>query len=500
MSGEGEVSGPRYRWSGAAGVGVSLALGAGVIWYPVATAAAVSGGFAIIVGLWCGSRLPKFFLATLSILLIGYAFLGRGFAYLGVPPLFVGEMVLAVGFLTAAVNGGMSSALRSPMAWMLMAFAVWGAVRTIPYWGVYGLDALRDGVLWGYGVFALLVASFLLRCRWLSRASERYGRWLPWLLVWIPVGIVIQRLAGDALPRVPGADVELLAMKPGDAAVHLGGAAVFLLLGLHQVSEQPSKAPSALQEGVWWTAWLAGFLIVATGNRGGLLAVLMAVLVVLSARPRSKWGKVVLIGGVLTAVFFALNLEIDLRETSRKVSPQQILLNLQSIAGSDSSESLESTKDWRLNWWNHIVDYTVFGEYFWTGKGFGINLADDDGFQVGTGQSLRSPHNGHLTILARAGVPGLGLWVLLQGAFAVSLLRAYLRARRAGREWWARIDLWILSYWTAFMVNAAFDVFLEGPQGGIWFWSLMGFGLAALEEQRRQQRQYFTGFAPSNSL
>ena len=27
-------------------------------------------------------------------------------------------------------------------------------------------------------------------------------------------------------------------------------------------------------------------------------------------------------------------------------------------------------------------DYTVFGDYFWTGKGFGINLADDDGFQT----------------------------------------------------------------------------------------------------------------------
>jgi hypothetical protein len=478
------VSSPRHRWSGAVGFSVSLAVGAGVIWSPVVTVAAVTGAFAIVIGLWCSSRLPKFFLATLGALLIGYAFLGRGFAYLGVPPLFVGEMVLALGLLTAVVSGGMSSALRSPMSWILMVFAAWGAVRTVPYWGLYRLDALRDGVIWGYGAFALLVASSLLHSGWLSRLPEYYGRWLPWFLAWIPVGLVIQRLAGDALPRMPGADVALLSIKSGDAAVHLGGAAVFLLLGLHQVSMPPSKALSSLKEWVWWAAWAAGFLIVATGNRGGLLAVLMAVLVVLSVRPRSKWGKVALIGGVLTAVFFLLNVEIDLRETSRKVSPQQILLNFQSIAGSDSSESLESTKDWRLNWWSHIIDYTLFGEYFWFGKGFGINLADDDGFQAGIDESLRSPHNGHLTMLARAGIPGLVLWVLLQGTFAVSLFCAYLRARRTGREWWARIDLWILSYWTAFMVNAAFDVFLEGPQGGIWFWSVFGFGLAALEEQR----------------
>ena len=32
----------------------------------------------------------------------------------------------------------------------------------------------------------------------------------------------------------------------------------------------------------------------------------------------------------------------------------------------------------------------------------------------------------------------------------------------------------------AFMINAAFDVFLEGPMGGIWFWTIYGVGLAAM--------------------
>jgi O-antigen ligase len=212
----------------------------------------------------------------------------------------------------------------------------------------------------------------------------------------------------------------------------------------------------------------------------------MAMLVVLSMRPLSKWGKVALIAGVLTVVFFAIDLEIDVPGKARKVSPQQLLANLESVTGSSTRDYLEGTKAWRLSWWNDIIDYTLFGDYFWTGKGFGINLADDDGYQLGTDLPLRSPHNGHLTVLARAGIPGLILWMFLQGTFAVSLLRAYFHARRVRREWWARIDLWILGYWMAFTVNGAFDVFLEGPQGGIWFWSLFGFGLAALEEQRSQ--------------
>jgi hypothetical protein len=46
-----------------------------------------------------------------------------------------------------------------------------------------------------------------------------------------------------------------------------------------------------------------------------------------------------------------------------------------------------------------------------------------------------------------------------------------------------RLNLWLLAYWTAAMVNSTFDVYLEGPQGAIWFWSVFGFGLAALHYQ-----------------
>ena len=37
---------------------------------------------------------------------------------------------------------------------------------------------------------------------------------------------------------------------------------------------------------------------------------------------------------------------------------------------------------------------------------------------------------------------------------------------------------WITVYWAAALVNMSFDVYLEGPQGGIVFWSIIGFGVA----------------------
>ena len=107
-----------------------------------------------------------------------------------------------------------------------------------------------------------------------------------------------------------------------------------------------------------------------------------------------------------------------------------------------------------------------------------MNLATDDGFQVDAAQSLRAPHSAHLEILARAGVPGLALWALLQVAFAAAILRAAAVARRIKEPAWIPLLGWVFVYWLAALVNGSFDVYLGGPQGGIWFWSMIGFGLA----------------------
>lgn len=490
----------RSTWLKATGVGASVAAGVGATWNPALAVGATVGAIALAFGLLFPMRLGKFFLAALGVALIGYAFFNKGFAYFGVPPIFIGEIILALGVLALAVSGDVRAALRSHISWLLVLFALWGAVRTIPFIGVYKFDALRDGVLWGYGLFALLVPALLLRSGLLVSIPERYARIVPWFLVALPVISVLDRSFSGVVPRyselirgIAVADVPLIAFKAGDAAVHLAGVAVFMSLGLHQLGRGRAKLPVWLKEWFWWCCWLVGLLLSST-NRGGLVSVLVAALIVLALRPLSRWGKVLLIALTLTTFFFAFNIEIDVGDwQGRKVSPQQITERVQTVFTPGSGdEALEGNREWRLNWWSDIIGYTIRGEYFWKGKGFGINLAEDDGYQ-GQWEGLRSPHNGHMTILARMGVPGVALWALLQGAFALSLLRAYFVARRAGQEWWARIDLWILAYWAAFMVNGTFDVFLEGPQGGIWFWCLFGFGITILEAQREIAKRNLHG-------
>ena len=171
----------------------------------------------------------------------------------------------------------------------------------------------------------------------------------------------------------------------------------------------------------------------------------------------------------------------------RPATLQQMIENILSIFGSSSDSGLEGSKQFRLAWWGTIVDYTVFGDYFWTGKGFGVNLADADGFQSTADHSLRSPHNSEMTVLARMGVPGLVLWVLVQGAFCIGVLRATLAHRRAGDTQLAAVGGLIVAYWVAMMVDTSFDPYLEGPQGGIWFWAIFGLGLVVMRLAPRRR-------------
>jgi hypothetical protein len=99
-----------------------------------------------------GDLLPvRVFIGALIVLLAGYMFMGRGFAHIGVGFIYVGEVVLAIGLVATAyavLRLGLRP-FRSVIVGLLVVFMLVGLVRTIPYIGVYGADALRDAVLWG---------------------------------------------------------------------------------------------------------------------------------------------------------------------------------------------------------------------------------------------------------------------------------------------------------------------------------------------------------------
>ena len=368
-------------------------------------------------------------LTSLGILLSGYALCGKSFAYLGVPPLFVGEMVLVLGLFSTFYATQWHRLFYMPFAWLIFSFILWGALQTLPYVSAYQIDALRDAALFGYSAFALMVMAHLItRPERLEHLLHHYDRLSLWIALISPVLWLVGMLFSERLPKLPWANLAIIDVKSGDVLVHLAGVFAFWIAYPNQYYSQQVR---------FWASFFIFVSIVGMGSesRGGLLAFISVGGLCFASKPQSRmlWQLVAL--GLCVLMLFAVSgMKIPIRDRGRDVSFDQIGQNLLSIANGNSHQELEGTKSWRIDWWHDILNYTFNGKYFWTGKGFGVNLADDDGYQVvdeAEAALLRSPHNAHMTFLARAGVPGLLLWVLLLATWSFSIARAYLQAQFA---------------------------------------------------------------------
>jgi len=480
LSGSGDARLPIGPSGALVGLAAAFAVAAGamVSLAPLPAFGAVVGAVVVILMATLGRRSAQVFVTSLGVVLIAYAFFGRGVAYVGTGSLFIGEAVFFLGVLAFVLNLG--RARFGPFHWLLVAFIAAGLIQTVPYVGPYGLLALRDAVVWGYAFFALAVAT-TFDPAWFDRLTRAYSRFIPAFLLWVPLAMALEIGFQDSLPGWPGAPVPFIVVKHGDVAVHLAGIAAFLLAGLY--ADRRAWIPSA----IIWVLVFMELAMVGAVSRGGLVAAVVGTAgVLLFVR---STGRLLSAAGIALAGFillYALNPTIDVGSNQgRALSFSQLVDNVASVILETDRGNLQGTKEWRLAWWEKIVDYTIDGPYFWTGKGFGINLADDDGFQVLADRSLRAPHNGHMAILARGGVPLLALWVAIQAAFAIGLLRAARRARAAGNRLLVQLAAWLFAFWSAALINMTFDVYLEGPQGGIWFWSVIGLGLVVMDAARR---------------
>ncbi|MBV6623405.1 MAG: O-antigen ligase family protein [Rivularia sp. (in: Bacteria)] len=396
--------------------------------------------------------------------LLGYALCGRGFSYWGVAPLFIGEITLAFGLVTLSINKSFPKLLKLPQTWFLIIFMLWCCINTVPYFPIYGLFAIRDAALWYYCFFALIVGTLLVsKPRRFLFMIKRYQQFSKIFIIIIPFLWLTSKFV--PLPRVPGAAVELITLKPADIMVNLSAIIAFYV-GSNLLRFQAS---------FFILMFLINLGVAATNsNRSGLLAFLNAFSIV--SFTRSKSSKIWQLFAVL--IFILLLIAI--------IKPdifEPVILKIGSIF-IDNNER-QGTKEYRLEWWTHLINTTVFGDYFWTGRGFGFNLGAGTGFDPLGNGVVRSPHNGHITVLARAGVPGAVMWLVLQLSWAGSILIKHFQSKAKGEIRWAGIFLTLFAYWIAVMTTTTFEVIIEGPTGGIWLWTMYGVGLAAMYIHKR---------------
>lgn len=421
------------------------------------------------------------YLRLLVASLAAFAIAGKGFAYLGASPLFITEVVLLLGLMAMLQTRAVIACFLNLPALILVGLMAFALLRTIPFVGVHGVDALRDSVLVMYALFAFVVAALILQKPQRIEEALSFLRWITGMLVFAgPIIYLLNNRPGTVLPLI-AAGVPIFSVRAGELGVHLCGCALLALVGLRKASWP------------WMLALIFGVILVASQNRGGFLAFLVPVLLVL---PFTRvWGKAAMAGLAALLVLgaaYAVDLEMPSRDATertlgeRPLGARQAVDNVLSLFLPSDNRQLDDTKAFRLMWWQRILDYTVHGPLFWTGKGFGVNLAVDDGYVVGSKEiaPLRSPHNSHLNILARTGVPGVLLWLAFLCTWLLTIMACARLAWRNGDERWGNLLLFLAGYWLANLINACFDVALEAPMLGVWFWCKTGFGLAVVMTYR----------------
>lgn len=437
------------------------------------------------IGLSVPQLLLNRFGIFLGYVLAGYIVFDRGIAYVHIPgtPVYLAEVLLLLGIVgvLAAPRMATSVVVRESVLTILFGVMFWGLLRTVPFLGEYGIDSLRDAALWYYASIAVLVVAVCeIQPELPDRLARNFARLVPWLLVWTPCALILSGVGGLV---VPGTQVSFFSHKEANLAVVLGVALAYLWL-------VPDKSISARRRNALSLLTLADLALLTTQTRSGFLAALASIIVGLLLIPHSSPLVARLLGAVavIVAVFAVLNPTIPL--SKRDVSVTQLLRNVVSIANSSSSpdDRLSGTVQHRMELWKRVLKVQIEGGQLASGMGFGPNLAIGElvsrrPVELGV-PTFRNPHNSHLDVLARMGMLGLLLWVLLWCCWFYRVVRASTRLQQRGFERSARMSKTCVAAVVGILVNSFFDPTLEGPQVALLLWTLFGLGLVLTSESR----------------
>lgn len=391
-----------------------------------------------------------------------YLYLNKGIAYT-----FLSEITWLVGLLLLLrnarnVNIAWGKVLAIYLILLLVnIFQIGRGLMAYPL-----IFVIRDSFILNYGCFIFIAFLF-----WEER--EALFNNIVGLYRYFPIIITAVFLLASIFPEIKNwkvfGGIPFFNYKNGDMAVHLLITVMLVLTGKLTWSNQRLAIFN-------YVLMIYLFLIAATFSRGGMVAFMIPFCFFIYRSRKSPWVQnikaylkwIPLVIALSLPLYLMTKVKVEDQDHGRQIGLTQLKDNATSIFKKDISAGggLEGNVTWRLMWWAKIVDYTVLGPYFWTGKGLGVNLSQDDDIHV-EDDTLRSPHNFSMSILARYGVPVFLLWLVFLFFLFQPLLRKKLSAQVL------LLGCGILS----FFINASFDVSLEGPMTAFPFWSLMGIYL-----------------------
>lgn len=394
------------------------------------------------------------FISTLAL----YIYLGKGIAY-G----YFAEFLLLIGILLLIKKRRSVNLMKGRNAnilYLLLFINILYLVRGIVYFGF--IDTIRDSFILNYIYFVFILLLFQETISELVQSVFKIYKYYPIVLFSLYM-ISLNDFIGNI--SVFG-NVHLLFFKFGDIGVHLFVAFILQLTNLNRF-----KKPFDLLN---YLCIFILFSVASSYSRSGMLSFIIAFLIFyyflndhIVKNHLRNFVKFVPIVFIISLLFLS-KFKVADNFQGRTVGVEQVALNFTSIFSTSEEGGLNDNKIWRLLWWGQIIDYTFNGPYFIAGKGLGISLADDD--QILTTDlegDLRSPHNFSLSVLARYGVFIFFTWLYWN----------ILLIKRIKILNITKLQLVIICIQIAFLFNANFDVFLEGPMGAFPFWVFVGIDL-----------------------
>lgn len=415
-----------------------------------------------------------------GLILFGYLVGNRGFAQLQIPglPLLPAEAVLGVGVCLAAWRAARTKAFpikRDALNFILLAWVAVGAAR-LPYdFRSYGFMAVRDFALVYYALFFFLAQS------WAESPRNR-----AWLLSCITAGLALTTPVFAAFNHWPMFFLSLAVAGSPLIYVKSDVAGGFMAAGVLWFGWK------FVRERLW--PWLALVGVCALGvlfcnSRAAVFALGLGTLGLVVLQ---EWRllRILLAFGAVGGVLLLgealwprppgeISQAFHLYESVRSIAD---FSGAQTPTSADLGDKPDNNR-FRLVWWETVLNDTRDNAP-WLGLGFGYDLADQFArtYYADSEEefSVRSPHNFLITVFARMGIVGLGLF---GGILAVMIRRTWCAACAAPGT--GGSTLWLCS-WLIF-VTACFGVVLEGPMGAVLFWTMLGLANAALRRTSAEE-------------
>jgi hypothetical protein len=398
--------------------------------------------------------LNRFYIKSYFLVLLLYVFFNKGVAYS-----YIVEILLVAGILILFINRKQFEIGLDRKQILVGIFIIISFLFILIGILEYSiLNVLRDSLAFQYAWFAFIIYFFKVEYDYIWQKIIQIYKWAPLVIF---LNFFLFYFVFLYLPPINiFGNQNIIIYKNGDKSVHLLISTILMFLYTEKYSRKWLIANTILI--------VINFLILLAFTRSGSVAYILALFSFFffskekilneSVRKLLKFVPIIMVVGM--GLFVAIDIQGDAQ--GRTISLTQITDNFSSIVSTNIDGNLVENKVWRLIWWAKLINESFTLQHFFVGKGLGMSLAGND--ILNTDDNLRSPHNFHLTILARFGYFVFIAWII----WLVSLFKPLFTRKLAGKT------LAITSILLAFIINGSFDVFFEGPMGAFPFWTFVG--------------------------